>query len=269
MALFRTITTTDDLPDIGAGRESGTFDFKGAANPADKRELAKDVAAFANALGGVVLVGAVEHEELGTLQKYSPMTAAFAESLKAAYETAVAEFCRPQPVLEVLRIQARSSPRYVVAANVHAIPLGPVGVRWNDDMKKTAWVFPLRTTTHTTFLTPTEIAMLMVPEIRRVAILLDSIPLDQRTGVILIANSRAGHADPRIVTFAGIDRNLTTLLATRSCLARLPRADGAGDALRHLRTRDLESPARQGMWRAPEARAVDPCRDRSARRSDS
>jgi hypothetical protein len=40
---------------------------------------------------------------------------------------------------------------------------------------------------------------------------LDSIPLDQRAGVTLIAQSRSGDADPRTVTIVGVDPELTTL----------------------------------------------------------
>lgn len=53
-------------------RESGTFDFKEAPDPPHARELAKDVAAFANALGAVIIVGTVEDKKHGTLGRYRP-----------------------------------------------------------------------------------------------------------------------------------------------------------------------------------------------------
>ena len=73
VALFRPVATTADLPALSAGRESGTYDFKGSVDLAKKRELAKDVAAFANATGGVILIGAEEDKDAGTLRRYAPM----------------------------------------------------------------------------------------------------------------------------------------------------------------------------------------------------
>jgi hypothetical protein len=193
VALFKPIADPADLPPLGAGRESGTFDFKGSVDPAKKRELAKDVAAFANATGGVVLVGAVEDPETGRLREYAPMPEAFAESVKAAYDLAVANLCRPQPVIDAVRVKAPSPfDGFVVAVNVNPTPVGPVGVRWVDDPKCPSWAFPLRTTTHTAYLTPTELAMLMVPEVRRVMILLDSIPPAEREDLQIFHN-RQGH----------------------------------------------------------------------------
>ncbi len=212
MALFRPVATTDDLPHPGTGSETGTYEFKGSVDLAKRRELAKDVAAFANATGGVILVGAEQDEVTGTLRKYAPVSEAVAESIADAYDRAVADHCRPLPFAGAVKVRAPPPlDGFVVAVNVNGIPLGPVGVSWVKDPKCPNWAFPLRTTRHTTYITPTELAMFMVPEIRRVAILLDSIPLDQRKGVLLVANSRAGDADPRTVTFLGLDQLFTTL----------------------------------------------------------
>jgi hypothetical protein len=219
VALFRVITTPADLPPKGTGRENGTFDFKGKSevDPDDQRELAKDVAAFANALGGVLLVGAEEDKKTHTLGQYNPMKLAAAETLKVAYELAVAQRCHPQPVFDVVRIEVGPPlVGHVVAVNVYPIPLGPVGVRWDTDKKGPSFAFPLRTASQTHYMTPTELAMLMVPEIRRVAILLDSIPLDQRADVMLLARSVAPDVDPRTVTLEGVDRELTTAFFSRS-----------------------------------------------------
>jgi hypothetical protein len=217
MALYRPVATAADLPAPGAGRESGTYDFKGAVDPTagpKRRELAKDVAAFANATGGVILVGAVEDPATGALERYSGMKEDFAERVKAAYDAAVADLCRPQPVADAVRIKAPAPfEGFVVAVNVNATPLSPIGVRWIDDPKNAAWVFPLRTTTHTTHLSPTELPMLMVPEVRRVAIILDSIPLDERVDIEIVSRGRGGALAgviPR-VQLLGIDERLTTV----------------------------------------------------------
>jgi hypothetical protein len=213
MALFKPVATAADLPAVGESRESGTYDFKRTVDPAKKRELAKDVAAFANATGGVVLVGADEDRDTGKLREYAPLPEALAESIKAAYDVAITEFCRPQPVIDAVRVKAPPpASGYVVAVNVNATPLGPVGVRSADDPKCPSWAFPLRTTTHTAYLTPTELAMLMVPEIRRVAILLDSIPQDQREKVYLLHVTDSPYGAAIGVTLREVDPDLTTFL---------------------------------------------------------
>lgn len=51
------ILTTDDLPEVEASLEHLAIDFKLEADPADRAVLATDMAAFANALGGTILVG--------------------------------------------------------------------------------------------------------------------------------------------------------------------------------------------------------------------
>ncbi|HEY6476697.1 MAG TPA: ATP-binding protein [Polyangia bacterium] len=123
MALFKPVVTSADLPLEGTSRESGTYDFKRTVDPAKKRELAKDVAAFANAMGGVVLVGADEDRDTGTLREYAPMPEAFAESVKAAYDRAITEFCRPQPIIDAVRVKAPPpASGYVVAINVNPTP---------------------------------------------------------------------------------------------------------------------------------------------------
>jgi hypothetical protein len=214
MALYRPVAATADLPGAGAGRESGTYDFKGGVDPtpgAKRRELAKDVAAFANATGGVILVGAVEDKATGALEKYSGMKEEFAELVKAAYDAAVHDLCWPHPVVDAVRLKAPEPfEGYVVAVNVNAMVVSPVGVRWNDDPKNAAWSFPLRTTTHTTHLSPTELPMLMVPEVRRVMLLLDLIPPAER-GDVQIFHNRHQALCPIPVTVKEIDHSTITV----------------------------------------------------------
>lgn len=217
MALYRVVATTADLPTPSASRESGTYDFKVTVDVAPgpkRRELAKDVAAFANATGGVILVGAEEDRDAGTLRRYAPMDETRAEAVKAAYDSAVADLCRPQPVIDAVRLKAPAPfDGFVVAVNVNPTPLSPIGVRWVGDPKCPSWAFPLRTTTHTTFLSPTELPMLMVPEVRRVAIILDSIPLDERVDVEIVCRGRGGSLAGVIsrVQLLGIDERMTTV----------------------------------------------------------
>lgn len=213
MALFKPVLTPADLPPTGTSRETGTFDFKGRQEPSEQRELAKDVAALANATGGVVLVGAQEDKNHRTLGIYTPIkTVQEAEALTTAYELAVTQRCVPQPVIEVVRIDTIPGvhpPGYVVAVNVYAAPLGPIGVRWDG---AEAFGFPLRTATQTHWMTPTELSMLMVPEIRRAMILLDEIPPAERQSVRLFHNRLQG--PPGIEVLLG-DVDRTTLTVSR------------------------------------------------------
>jgi hypothetical protein len=210
VAIFRPATRPTDLPDVGTARETGAYDFKGSADPTNQRELAKDVAAFANALGGVVLVGAVEDTSTRTLKEYKPMKRPFAEMLTTAYEQAVRDRCEPQPIFDAAAIELPPSLGigFVVAVAVRPIALGPVGVRY--DKPGDAFTFPLRTATHTHYMPPTELAMLMIPEIRRVAILIDQIPADERDGVWLYSYNRVSTA-MREVRVVDVDPSSTSL----------------------------------------------------------
>jgi hypothetical protein len=211
--LHKPITAVVDLPPKGASRESGTFDFKGEQDPDDQRELAKDVAAFANALGGTVLVGAVEDRKRATLGCYKPMPRLEdAEKLKRAYELAVTQRCVPQPVIEVVRIEtdpAIHPPGHVLAVNVYPAANAPIGVRW-DETGTESFAFPLRTATQAYFMPPTEIPMLMVPQVRRVAILLERIPQNQRSDMDIQHSTPQGGPLTFTAHFHGLDNDLTT-----------------------------------------------------------
>jgi Putative DNA-binding domain len=211
--LGKLITAAIDLPPLGTSRESGTFDFKGEQDPDDQRELAKDIAAFANALGGTVLVGAVEDRRRATLGCYKPIQRLEdAEKLKRAYELAITQRCVPQPVAEVVRIETDPTVHptgHVVAVNVYAAANAPIGVRW-DQSGSQSFAFPLRTATQAYFMPPTEIAMLMVPQVRRVAVLLEKIPQNERSDMEIQHSTPQGAPLSFTANFRGIDDDLTT-----------------------------------------------------------
>src|SRR5262245_22773017 len=81
---FSPIRSVDDLPQPGprtASAETYTIDFKNGYAPTDREEMAKDIAAFANGLGGVVLVGSTRDDQaLG----YPGLRRPFAEQLSAS-----------------------------------------------------------------------------------------------------------------------------------------------------------------------------------------
>src|SRR5690242_17887016 len=79
---YRPLTTPNDLPNVNDAFGPATLDMKEAIKPKstgtgkpkyDLFELAKDVAMFANSVGGTILVGAEEEGRTGKLKAYHPM----------------------------------------------------------------------------------------------------------------------------------------------------------------------------------------------------
>ena len=184
VGLFQPITNSDHLPPVGANAENLGLDIK-TVDKGDSFERAKDVAAFANASGGVLLVGAAEDLERGTLATYVPMEQDQAKQVCEAFNRATRDLCSPKPVIDPVIIACQN--KFVVAINVWPFPGQAVGVRYNQG--PLCFAFPFRTGTHTIWLTAEQLPMLMVPEIRRVIILLDAI--SQGSGLQL--SSSSGH----------------------------------------------------------------------------
>lgn len=175
------LTRAEDLPLVGIAREQLLVDFKAQVDPKRHFELAKDVAAFANASGGVVLVGAVE--ENGKLARYNPLPEALGNEIRAAYSQAVRDRCSPVPLCDPVAIATGGG--FVIAVSVWPFPTQPVGVKISGDRATEGhagpgWVFPLRTGVDSVFVRPEQLPMLMLPDLRRMAILLDAIPNDRR-----------------------------------------------------------------------------------------
>jgi len=158
--------------------ERDCFDFKrwDATRPTDGFELAKDVAAMANTLGGAVLFGAKGSGDF--LASYEPVTQDAANEIKRLVEQAVRDRCSPVPNFSVDPIQvAEAPPAFVVAVNVSPYPGQLVGVevkrgeaKCGADMKQPEilhW-FPYRIGTHTKGLRPEQLPMYLDPRVRRI-----------------------------------------------------------------------------------------------------
>lgn len=173
-----------ELPEPGTSREGLCLDLKATVDPKDGFELAKDVAAFANSVGGTILVGAHEGAS-NTLGRYAPMTEDLAGTLRDAYNKAVGARCEPAPIIDPILIPRDGG--WLVAVNVWPFPSQAVGVSTRDPkhggVGDNGWAFPLRTGIHTAFLKPGQLPMLMIPEVRRVAALLEQIPPEARKNV--------------------------------------------------------------------------------------
>jgi len=124
------VSTQNDLPPVGGGREQFDFDCKGDVDETDTFELARDVAAFANLAGGVILVGAVEDPARGVIRKYRPMAEERAHLIAGAYSKSVAQRCSPAPLIDPTVLPLEGA--HIVGVNVWPFPAQVVGVRIPD-----------------------------------------------------------------------------------------------------------------------------------------
>lgn len=186
MALFQPITTGADLPAVGAQAERTTLDIKRDIDrPIDTFELAKDIAALANVTGGVILVGAAEDRRRGTVGIYFPLSDADAKAVRDAYSQAVRDRCSPVPVIDPEIIAKDAG--FVVAVNVWPFPGQAIGVLREQEPR--TYAFPIRVGVDTRWLHSEQLPMLMVPELRRIIILVDAIPVGATVRVTGIRNN--------------------------------------------------------------------------------
>jgi hypothetical protein len=175
-------------------------------------EKAKDVAAFANHLGGTLLVGVREVD--GQLEAYVGMPMADAGACRDSYSKAVADRCQPRPSIDFEEYDdPNDATKQIVAINVQP-SLSLVGVRvaahrptegWGGD----SYVFPVRSGTDARYLEPGQLPMFMTPQIRRCAIMLSRISAAAPVNVIY-ENTNKKHS------FVGVveEDNVVTLNLT-------------------------------------------------------
>lgn len=181
MGRFQAIVQPADLPTPGLAVESDVLDFKedvrkGPSGSIELPDLAKDVAAFANASGGTLLIGALEERATGRLLHYAPFDAPAIAKLRKAYSEAVRDFCSPRPICDSTPIAHGSGS--VLAVNVWPFPGQVVGARLQQKGER-IFRFPLRTGIDTHYLEAEQLPMLMIPELRRLVVLLRGIPRDE------------------------------------------------------------------------------------------
>jgi Putative DNA-binding domain len=237
MGLFQTIERVDDIPAVGQSFETSCFDVKMKVDARDHAELAKDVAAFANASGGVILVGVAQNDG-----KRIPMSAGEATSVTEAYSQAVKQRCRPCPTIDPRVLDVGSEQdgdpdkRFVVAVNVWPFPGQVVGVTCEVKTRKggasdlgEAFKFPIRVGTHTDYLTPEVLPMLLSPDVRRMAILLDQIPQSERAGVKVIARFHFRGTNGRVLFVRSREIELKSVDAMRnSVVGEMKESDPRG-----------------------------------------
>ncbi len=188
MALFRPVLKSEDLPAAGSTAENYSVDLKARQEPTlnggarwDLFEMAKDVASFANAVGGTILVGIQEERATNTVSGYVPLDESTSTEVCRRYEEAVRDRCSPAPFIHCLSLKNLEGSGWTTAINVWALPSQLVGVRIRGDVTDgfgdSAFVFPMRSGRQTLFLRPELLPMLMDPGLRRIVVLLESIPV--------------------------------------------------------------------------------------------
>jgi hypothetical protein len=220
MPRFEPITRPEHLPPEGA-LETVVLEFKGRLQTVDRSEtvdqwkVAKYVAAFANAVGGVLLVGADEDKKASTLARYRPLTEAESKVARDASSEAVENLCSPRPFVEMYNVARDGG--VVVAMNVWPLPGQAVGVRTRGT---DAFTFPVRTGADTTYLKPEQLSMLMIPELRRVLTLLWAIP----ENATVAYNTHGGRQEETRYSFVGVDEanNVIKLKAQQGSVFVLP-----------------------------------------------
>lgn len=165
--------------------------YKGGGNP---YEFAKDVAAFANHLGGTILLGAHEDIDKGTIREYVPLTADECKHYEDQFSDAVRNKCFPNPRHWVVRYA--SGEGFVLAINVDPSVSTLIGVQAKVDGGKegydgSGWTFPLRVGRDTDYIRPEAFPMHMLPTLRRVSILLAAIGSEI---LVLKQIAESGHA---------------------------------------------------------------------------
>ncbi len=182
----RVIASHADVEAVAREAEGEDLDYKETQDPAKWWELAKDIAAFANHLGGVILLGAVEEPDgLPDLKGLPP---GVVTTLQNAYYDAALKRCQPPALIACVRIPWDDG-KEMLAVNVQARADGIIGAQFWTPNKggkleaTNAWQFPLRVVRDNQPM-PLEQAMLhMSSRTRRAAILLEGIPEAERAAV--------------------------------------------------------------------------------------
>ena len=180
------LTTWDHIKVfINTTVERADLDFKERLPNPDAFEMAKDIAALANGLGGSILIGAkTTGKFLCTDLPGIPLKDAIA--LADQFERAAGSRCRPRAVLDCAVIRLPTDPNSaVLSVNVAAAAAAPIGVDLRDKGDDNSWKFPLRTTSQTVWLSPDQFGAFEQMTARRSGALLASIPSGEREQITL------------------------------------------------------------------------------------
>ncbi len=136
----------------GQVREDGEIEFMSGLygnSDSDRRDLATDVAALANAAGGVIFLRV--HEEGGVAVERTPVLLDEREEIRM--RQVIASLAAPSPEVEIARVEAKNAGRGYYLLAIPASPWKPHGVRVNEGLR-----YPRRDGPHMRYLSETEIA---------------------------------------------------------------------------------------------------------------
>jgi hypothetical protein len=191
---MRVLTNWKDLQAlVGITSEDTSLDFKETFDPSKGNkggiELAKDVVALANVLGGHVLVGVSTEMNATRCTGFHGIDKDLAAKVTKVFEEQVRDRCRPTPVFNVRLIDLPNAPRVVVIVTVEPSPVAPIGVCLRQEsgghLVDKGWVFPYRVGSLTEYLHPDQFGVYESMSARRAAAFLNSIPTTERTSVNL------------------------------------------------------------------------------------
>jgi hypothetical protein len=208
MPFFSPIRATADLPPpAGAttrASESERCEFKQTYAPQNHREMAKDMAAFANAMGGAIIIGTTSDDApLG----YPGLPPAFAETLSNEFDLTLRSDLSPKPLVERCLVDSPlANGNVVLAINVDPYPDQVVGARDGGD----SWRFPVRTGAQTTYRDPAMLPLFDARS-RRAAILLDRIPAGALVSVSFQNTAGVVINPSGLKTFVGVDSGINVV----------------------------------------------------------
>lgn len=218
------LTSANVIAVLSAATENATLDLKSTYNTTSDRtapfEIAKDVCAFANHLGGTIVVGVYEGKgpDCGRVVAFAELVDPSPGDLVKQVDRAIRLYCLPVPVADAIpiRLDAQEAakvlgraaqPSTVVAINVPPMLNTPVGClscasgckRCKDDgqictcngeLIPDAYRFPMRVIETTRFLRPDELANVMNINERRALIELSN--LTENPSINVWFNSQSG-----------------------------------------------------------------------------
>lgn len=119
-----------------------------------------------------------------------------------------AKLCRPTPTFEFKRFPKNDG--WILAISIwptanQIVSIGISGDKNRSGHGGSAFVFPIRVGSHTDFIPPERLAMHMLPNVRRAAILLERIPEGTRVRVRAINQNDGNNC--WIWTYTGVDED--------------------------------------------------------------